>query len=65
MDVVIVRILFVVATIFTNGFGVAAYVLAWIFLPEEPADGVRHGCPDGRPETTDVTRCSGSGSPPS
>jgi phage shock protein PspC (stress-responsive transcriptional regulator) len=52
MDVVIVRILFVVATIFTNGFGIAAYALAWIFLPEEPADGVRPPAREGRLETT-------------
>jgi phage shock protein PspC (stress-responsive transcriptional regulator) len=38
MDVAIVRILFVVATVFTSGLGVAAYALAWIFIPEQAAD---------------------------
>jgi phage shock protein PspC (stress-responsive transcriptional regulator) len=38
MDVAIVRILFVVATIFTSGVGVAAYALAWILIPEPAAD---------------------------
>jgi hypothetical protein len=38
MDVAIVRILFVVATIFTSGFGVAAYALAWILIPEPSPD---------------------------
>jgi phage shock protein PspC (stress-responsive transcriptional regulator)/predicted membrane protein len=37
MDVAIVRILFVVVTIFTSGLGVAAYALAWILIPEQPA----------------------------
>jgi phage shock protein PspC (stress-responsive transcriptional regulator) len=34
MDVAIVRILFVVATIFSSGLGVAAYAVAWILIPE-------------------------------
>jgi phage shock protein PspC (stress-responsive transcriptional regulator) len=34
VDVVIVRIVFVVLTIVTNGLGVIAYVLGWIFIPE-------------------------------
>jgi phage shock protein PspC (stress-responsive transcriptional regulator) len=38
MDVAIVRILFVVVTIFTSGLGIAAYALAWIFVPEAEAD---------------------------
>jgi phage shock protein PspC (stress-responsive transcriptional regulator) len=38
MDVAIVRILFVVVTIFTSGLGIAAYALAWIFVPEPEAD---------------------------
>jgi hypothetical protein len=52
MDVTIVRILFVVATIFTNGFGVAAYALAWIFLPEEPQEGVGGSAAGPRSDTT-------------
>jgi phage shock protein PspC (stress-responsive transcriptional regulator) len=38
MDVAIVRILFVVATIFTSGFGIAAYAVAWILMPEASPD---------------------------
>jgi phage shock protein PspC (stress-responsive transcriptional regulator) len=38
MDVAIVRILFVVVTIFTSGLGIAAYALAWIFVPEAETD---------------------------
>jgi phage shock protein PspC (stress-responsive transcriptional regulator) len=33
IDVVVVRILFVVTAIFTNGLGLVAYVLGWIFIP--------------------------------
>jgi phage shock protein PspC (stress-responsive transcriptional regulator) len=46
MDVAIVRILFVVATIFTSGAGVAAYALAWILIPEaSPTDPAREPAP--------------------
>jgi phage shock protein PspC (stress-responsive transcriptional regulator) len=49
MDVAIVRILFVVVTIFTNGFGVAAYALAWILIPEpSPAEAGRPAPPARR-----------------
>jgi phage shock protein PspC (stress-responsive transcriptional regulator) len=50
MDVAIVRILFVVATIFTSGFGVAAYALAWILIPEAAADEATTPTPPGRRE---------------
>jgi phage shock protein PspC (stress-responsive transcriptional regulator) len=49
MDVAIVRILFVVATIFTSGAGVAAYALAWVLIPEEsPNDPPRGPAPARR-----------------
>jgi phage shock protein PspC (stress-responsive transcriptional regulator) len=37
MDPVLLRILVVVATVFTGGVFLLAYVLAWIFIPDEPA----------------------------
>ena len=37
IDPVLLRILVVVASVFTGGVFVLAYVLAWIFIPEEPA----------------------------
>lgn len=37
IDPVLLRILVVVAAVFTGGVFVLAYVLAWIFIPEEPA----------------------------
>jgi phage shock protein PspC (stress-responsive transcriptional regulator) len=48
MDVVIVRILFVVATIFTSGFGVAAYALAWILIPEVSPTEPQRSAPAAR-----------------
>ncbi|MFN8155852.1 MAG: PspC domain-containing protein [Candidatus Nanopelagicales bacterium] len=36
MDPVLLRILVVVATVFTGGVFLLAYVLAWIFIPDEP-----------------------------
>jgi phage shock protein PspC (stress-responsive transcriptional regulator) len=47
VDVVIVRIVFVVLTVVTNGLGLVAYVLGWIFIPEAdprevPAAQVAH-----------------------
>jgi hypothetical protein len=50
MDVAIVRILFVVATIFTNGFGVAAYALAWILIPEPSPEEADRPSPPVRRE---------------
>lgn len=35
LDPVLIRLLFVLATIF-GGFGVPAYIVLWIILPEEP-----------------------------
>lgn len=37
MDPVLLRILVVVVTVFTGGVFLLAYVLAWIFIPDEPA----------------------------
>ncbi|HET7899558.1 MAG TPA: PspC domain-containing protein [Candidatus Nanopelagicales bacterium] len=37
MDPVLLRILVVVATVFTGGVFLLAYVLAWAFIPDEPA----------------------------
>lgn len=37
MDPVLLRILVVVATVFTGGVFLLAYLLAWIFIPDEPA----------------------------
>jgi signal transduction histidine kinase len=37
-DVTVVRIAFVLATLVTGGFALAAYVLAWLLLPMEGAD---------------------------
>jgi phage shock protein PspC (stress-responsive transcriptional regulator) len=37
MDPVLLRILVVVATVFTGGVFLLAYVLAWVFIPDEPA----------------------------
>jgi phage shock protein PspC (stress-responsive transcriptional regulator) len=36
MDPVLLRILVVVATVFTGGVFLLAYVLAWLFIPDEP-----------------------------
>jgi phage shock protein PspC (stress-responsive transcriptional regulator) len=49
MDVAIVRILFVVATIFSSGLGVAAYAVAWILIPE-PSEQDPMGEPASRRE---------------
>jgi len=38
LDVTLVRTAFVVATIF-SGFGAAAYVVAWLLIPDDGADG--------------------------
>jgi signal transduction histidine kinase len=37
-DVTVVRVVFVLATIATTGFGLAAYVLAWLVIPAAGAD---------------------------
>lgn len=37
LDVILVRVLWIVITIFTGiVFGVLAYIVAWIVMPEEP-----------------------------
>ena len=36
MDVAVVRILWVLAVIFTVPLAIAAYIVAWIVIPEEP-----------------------------
>ena len=38
LDVTIVRIAFVLATLLTGGFGAAAYVLAWLLMPAAGED---------------------------
>ena len=38
VDVTLVRLIWVMAALF-GGSGVLAYVIAWIIVPEEPADG--------------------------
>jgi phage shock protein C len=36
LDVALVRILWILAVIFTIPFAVVAYIIAWIVMPEEP-----------------------------
>jgi phage shock protein C len=36
MDVAVVRILWVLAAIFTVPFAIVAYFVAWVIIPEEP-----------------------------
>jgi phage shock protein C len=37
VDSVVVRVLFIVAAVFTGGCALIAYPLMWIVMPEEPA----------------------------
>ncbi len=36
IDPVLVRLLWVVFTLLSMGFGIIAYLIAWIIIPEEP-----------------------------
>ncbi len=38
LDVALLRIVFVIATIFTAFVGVVIYLMAWVVIPEEQAD---------------------------
>lgn len=38
VDVVLVRVAFVVGALLTQGLGVLAYVLCWVFIPAAPSD---------------------------
>jgi phage shock protein PspC (stress-responsive transcriptional regulator) len=38
VDVTLVRLIWAVVSVFTLGIGVAAYLAAWIILPEEGED---------------------------
>jgi phage shock protein C len=39
VDATAMRVLFIVAVIFTGGAALLAYPLMWIIMPEEPANG--------------------------
>ncbi len=41
IDPVIIRLLWVLLT-FAMGFGILAYVIAWIIIPEEPSPKQKH-----------------------
>ncbi|MBI4152690.1 PspC domain-containing protein [Candidatus Woesearchaeota archaeon] len=36
VDPVLVRLIWVIATLFSMGLGILAYIIAWIIIPEEP-----------------------------
>ncbi len=36
IDPVVVRLLWVIATLLSMGLGIVAYIIAWIIIPEEP-----------------------------
>lgn len=36
IDPVIVRLIWVILTLFSFGFGVPAYIIAWIIIPRNP-----------------------------
>jgi phage shock protein C len=36
VDPTLVRVLWLIITLFTGGLGLIAYILAWIIIPEEP-----------------------------
>ncbi len=36
VDPVVVRLLWVIVTLFSLGLGLLAYIIAWIIVPEEP-----------------------------
>ncbi len=52
LDPVLVRVLFIAATIF-NGIGVLLYIILWIIIPEEPFDHSyqNYSKPSSQPET--------------
>jgi phage shock protein PspC (stress-responsive transcriptional regulator) len=41
LDVTLLRIVYVIATIFTAFFGVVLYLMAWIVIPEEQGEGTQ------------------------
>ena len=42
VDPVVVRLVWVIATLISMGLGVLAYIAAWIIIPEEPAGRRKH-----------------------
>jgi len=38
VDPTIIRVIWAVAALLTIGTGILAYVIAWVLIPEEPAD---------------------------
>jgi phage shock protein PspC (stress-responsive transcriptional regulator) len=62
MDPVLLRILVVVATVFTGGVFLLAYVLAWIFIPDEPAYWAPAPQPVPVPPTYAAYAAGGTGS---
>ncbi len=36
VDPVVVRLIWAIATLISMGFGIIAYIIAWIVIPEEP-----------------------------
>ncbi len=36
IDPVVVRLIWVIATLFSMGLGILVYIIAWIIIPEEP-----------------------------
>jgi phage shock protein PspC (stress-responsive transcriptional regulator) len=62
MDPVLLRILVVVATVFTGGVFLLAYLLAWIFIPDEPAYWTPAMQPAPVPPTAAAYAAGGTGS---
>src|SRR5207248_6611542 len=59
-DVTVVRIVFVLATLASGGFAVAVYVLAWLLVPLDGADGNIAG--KARSDRRGITLAAGLGS---
>jgi len=69
LDPILVRVLFVIATIL-HGFGVLLYIILWIVIPEEPFEIAYQVKPDdeikvdGQTPQTDSINFDGTQSPP-
>ena len=47
VDPTVIRLVWVVVTVFSMGIGIFAYLLAWIIIPEEDTSGLAPGIQSG------------------